>query len=117
MNVIPTFDDINDQNSESSFSIESRLLQPIMLGDLFIIENSEDYTEETLSESEVQTKSNGGVGVIDGNLREALTAVSFVLTGNGDELRTEDNSPLTKRTVTTWKNHCVLIAFLALETV
>jgi hypothetical protein len=81
-----------------------------VLEDLFIIENSEGYTEETISEEAVQTKSNGSSRktVIDDNLRKALVATSFVLTGNGKELRTADDSPQTKRTVSTCTRRCIL---------
>jgi hypothetical protein len=85
-----------------------------VLDNLFLIEHSEGYTEEILSEEEVQTKSTGSTkGVVDNNLRRALVATSFVLTGNGGELRTDDDhgatgNPLTKRTVSTCKKSCIL---------
>jgi hypothetical protein len=87
-----------------------------VLDNLFLIENSEGYTEEIISEEEeeaAQTKSTASLrsGAINGNLRRALTATSFVLTGNGGELRTDDGNdinPLTKRTVKNCKKSCIL---------
>ncbi|MDR2814301.1 MAG: hypothetical protein LBB79_06575 [Prevotellaceae bacterium] len=87
-----------------------------VLSNLFLIENSEGYTEEVITETEesAQTKSTGSSpkGVIDNNLRRALVATSFVLTGNGGELRKDESSapgnPLMKRQVTTCKRSCIL---------
>jgi hypothetical protein len=88
------------------------------LAELFLMENSEGYSEEIISEAEVgegaQTKSAAGAaeGAIDNNLRRALTATSFVLTGNGGELRADESgdpsSPRTKRTVSNCKRRCIL---------
>lgn len=82
--------------------------------ELFIIENSEGYTEETISEEEVQIKSNKNSpkAVIDDNLRKALVATSFVLTGNGGELRTDcpvsTDTLQFRRTVTSCSRKCIL---------
>jgi hypothetical protein len=94
-----------------------------VLDNLFLIENSEGYTEETLSEElEMEAQANAKAkasgssakAAINSNLRNALVATSFVLTGNGGELRTDDHDhnnakyPLAKRTVTSCKKSCIL---------
>ena len=77
-----------------------------VLEELFIIEHSDGYTEETISGEAAQTKSTGSgrKASINGDLRKALVAISFVLTGNGGELRTDNpgssDDPQTRRTVT-----------------
>lgn len=50
-----------------------------VLEDLFIVENSEGYTEETISEEAAQIRSSGNSqrAVIDDNLRKALVATTF----------------------------------------
>jgi hypothetical protein len=90
-----------------------------VLENLFLIENSEGYSEEVLSEEEeekveVKTKASGSpyrVGA-DNNLRRVLVATSFVLTGNGGELRMDDRgeagAPLAKSSVRTCKKSCIL---------
>ena len=89
------------------------------LAELFLIENSEGYSEEIISEAELgegegaHPKSAAGAaeGAIDNNLRRALTATSFVLTGNGGELRTDESSDpanaRTKRTTTSCRKYCL----------
>ncbi|MDR2423126.1 MAG: hypothetical protein LBD59_00190 [Prevotellaceae bacterium] len=77
-----------------------------ILEELFIIENSEGYSEEA-----IQTKSNGSTrtALIDDNLQKALVATSFVLTDNGGELRTDDtDTPQTKKTYTNCFKRCIL---------
>jgi hypothetical protein len=79
-----------------------------VLEELFIIEHSEGYSEEVLLETETATRSVGiSKGFIDSNLREALIATSFVLTGNGDEIRKNEVSN-TRSTITTCKRKCIL---------
>ena len=87
------------------------------LAELFLMENSEGYSEEIISEVEegerAQTKSVAGApeGAIDNNLRRALTVTSFMLTSNGGELRTDESSDpasaRTKRTTSSCKRYCI----------
>lgn len=82
-----------------------------VLSELFIVENSEDYTEEIISDTSVmQTKSAKiGGGVIDRNIGNALYAISFTLTGNEKELNIsgKQNSSKLKSTVPNCTRYCV----------
>jgi hypothetical protein len=61
-----------------------------ILSELFIIENSEDYTEEIITDSMMQRKPARirNSLVVDKNICNALYAISFTLTGNKNELNT-----------------------------
>lgn len=56
-----------------------------VLSELFIIENSKDYTEEVLSSNKTETLESKKI--IDKNTANALYIISFGLTGNADELQ------------------------------
>lgn len=80
-----------------------------ILSELFIVENSPDYTEEIIEDSTATLKSTIGRAMIDQNICNALYAISFTLTGNADELPKDIdklNSTL-KSTITNCTKKCV----------
>jgi hypothetical protein len=80
-----------------------------LLSELFIVENSPDYTEEIIEDTTSTLKSSKGRAIIDQNICNALYAISFTLTGNADELpQNIDNSNSTlKSTITNCTKKCV----------
>ncbi len=72
-----------------------------ILSELFIIENSEDYTEEIIEDSTVTLKSTSGRTAITQDVCNVLYAISFTLTGNSDELSTVDENEIELKSTTT----------------
>ena len=78
------------------------------MSELFIIENSEDYTEEIIDDTTAVLKSASGRAAITQDVCNALYAISFKLTGNGDELSTvSDDDATLKSTIRNCKRKCV----------
>lgn len=79
-----------------------------ILSELFIIENSEDYTEEIITDT-TSLKIANTSGLIDQNICNALYAISFTLTGNGDELQVYDENEASnlKSTITKCTRKCI----------
>ncbi len=81
-------------------------IQYELLSELFIIENSEDYTEEIIQDTTVILKSSRGKGLITQDLCNALYAISFTLTGNENELYSQEETPETKATYRNCRKKC-----------
>lgn len=79
-----------------------------LLSELFIIENSEDYTEEIIEDTTVVLKSASGRGLITQDICNALYAISFTLTGNENELNScEEEELQTKATYRNCWRRCI----------
>lgn len=78
-----------------------------ILSELFIIENSPDYSEEIIEDTTAILKSSNGRALIDQNICNALYAISFTLTGNSDELPEDSNNGDLKSTITNCSKICV----------
>ena len=77
-----------------------------LLSELFIIENSPDYTEEIIEGTTEIPRGSSGGSVIDQNICNALYAISFTLTGNEDEL-SQDTEPTPRATTTNCTKKCI----------
>ncbi|HTO15616.1 MAG TPA: hypothetical protein VLZ83_07585 [Edaphocola sp.] len=79
-----------------------------VLSELFIIENSDDYTEEIIEDTATVLKSASGRTAITQDICNALYVISFNLTGNSDELTTIGTNEMSlKSTITNCTRKCI----------